>query len=402
MVKILYVSILMASVCQAAAVKTGLDNVYEYRNFFADRRIGIIANQTAQNGKGRFIVDVLKEIPRAKVVALFAPEHGLWGAQEAGADVSTVIHPAYKIPVHSLYGRGLEGAKPSSNMLKDVDVLVFDIQDIGARFYTYIWTMTLAMEAAAETNTQFVVLDRPNPTSGGRVAGNVLETEYATFVGLHPIPVVHGMTVGELARLVNGQGWLEQGVQADLQVIPLKGWQRGMWFDQTGLTFIKPSPNIPDLETALVYPGLVLFEGTNVSEGRGTTLPFKQFGAPWFKSRSLLAELRALKLPGLSFETTEFKPESSKYRGKRCQGIRLCITDRSRLDSYFTGIQIIKAVHALHPNEFKWHERHFDRLCGTDAVRKVILESACLESLREQWQGKLKAFEDIRQRYLIY
>jgi uncharacterized protein YbbC (DUF1343 family) len=287
-------------------------------------------------------------------------------------------------------------------MLADLDILVFDIQDIGARFYTYIWTMVLAMEAAAENSTRFIVLDRPNPITGTQVEGNVLDPEYATFVGLHPIPVVHGMTVGELAQLVNGQGWLAQGVKAELQVIPLQGWDRSMWYDQTGLPFVKPSPNIPDVETALIYPGLCLLEGTNLSEGRGTPLPFKQFGSPWLKSGVLLRRLRALPLPGLCFETTEFTPLSSKHKGKRCQGIRIHITDRHQLDPYFTGIQIVKAIHDLHEREFQWHGRHFDRLCGTGTIRKAIIGRRSLVQLRDQWQGQLSKFDAIRKQYLLY
>jgi len=393
---------MLASVGQAAVVKTGLDSIDKYKHLFAGQRMGIIANQTAQDSQGRFIVDVFKMIPDAVVVALLAPEHGLWGSKAAGESIQTTIHPTYQIPVHSLYGSGLHRAKPAPEMLKDVDILVFDIQDIGARFYTYIWTMALAMEAAAETHTRFIVLDRPNPITGTQVEGNILDPEYATFVGLHPIPVVHGMTVGELARLVNGQGWLSQGVKANLQVIPLLGWHRAMLYDQTGLPFVKPSPNIPDLDTALVYPGLVLLEGTNVSEGRGTSLPFKQFGAPWFRSQALLENLRALKLPGLRFEITEFTPQSSKHKDKPCQGIRLYITDRKQLEPYFTGIQIIKAVHALHENEFQWHVRHFDRLCGTDMMRKAIMGRTPLPHVRHQWQGQLNEFLKIRQKYLLY
>ena len=400
--KMILLCALLAGRCEALVVKTGLDSIAKYQHLFAGQRIGIIANQTAQDSQGRFIVDVFKMMPGAKVVALLAPEHGLWGSKAAGESIQTTTHPSHQIPVHSLYGSGLQKSKPAPEMLEDVDILVFDIQDIGARFYTYIWTMALAMEAAAETNTRFIVLDRPNPITGTRVEGNILDPDYATFVGLHPIPVVHGMTVGELARLINGQGWLSQGVKADLQVIPLLGWQRAMLYDQTELPFVKPSPNIPDLDTALVYPGLVLFEGTNVSEGRGTPLPFKQFGAPWFRSRASLDRLRALKLPGLRFETTEFTPQSSKHKDKLCQGIRLYITDREHMEPYFTGIQIVKEVYALHESEFQWHVRHFDRLCGTDAVRKSIIGHNSLSQLRDQWQGQLSEFLKIRQKYLLY
>ncbi len=392
----------LAGTCDAAVVKTGLDSIVKYKHLFAGQRIGIIANQTAQDSQGRFIVDVFKAIPEAKVVALLAPEHGLWGSKAAGENIQTTIHPSYQIPVYSLYGRGLQGAKPAPEMIANLDILVFDIQDIGARFYTYVWTMALAMEAAAENNTRFMVLDRPNPITGTRVEGNVLDPAYATFVGLHPIPAVHGMTVGELARLINGQRWLSRRVKADLHILPLQGWHRAMWFDQTGLPFIKPSPNIPELSTAVIYPGLVLFEGTNVSEGRGTPLPFKQFGAPWLKSQALLGKLCELELPGLHFEATEFTPRSSKHKDALCRGIRVHVTNRKQLAPYFAGIQIINEVYSLHEGDFQWHARHFDRLCGTDATRKAIIGRNSVRALRDQWQGQLGEFLKIRQKYLLY
>ncbi len=200
-------------------------------------------------------------------------------------------------------------------MLADVDVLVFDIQDVGARFYTYLYTMSLAMEAAAESGKRFVVLDRPNPIDGVQIEGPILEPAFATFVGLYPIPVRYGLTVGELARMINGEGWLAKGVKADLTVVPLTGWQRGMWYDQTGLRFIKPSPNMPDLETATLYPGLCLLEGTNLSEGRGTPKPFRQFGAPWIDSNALAARLNALNLPGLRFAADLVHPDKLQAPG---------------------------------------------------------------------------------------
>jgi len=231
-------------------------------------------------------------MPGVEVTALFGPEHGIYGLAEAGIKVADKKDDRFGIPVYSLYGKT---AKPTAEMLKDVDVLVFDIQDIGARFYTYIYTMAYAMEAAAENNKPFVVLDRPNPINGLAVQGNILEKDFATFVGLYPIPVRHGMTVGELARMFNDQGWLKNGIRANLTVVPMQGWKRSMWYDRTGLKFIKPSPNMPNIKTATVYPGLCLLEGTNISEGRGTNKPFLQFGAlnlisPAFRSSKRYTE----------------------------------------------------------------------------------------------------------------
>ena len=382
-----------------AGVKTGLDGIGQHIALFEGRRIGIIANTSSQDSHGRFIVEVFKDLPHVTVTALFAPEHGLWGTEPAGEEIRPSTHPVYQIPVYSLYGRT---QKPTPQMLADVDVLVFDIQDVGARFYTYIWTMALAMEAAADSGKPFVVLDRPNPITGTRVQGPCLDPAFASFLGLYPIPVVHGLTVGELARMFNDQGWLAGGVKANLTVIPMQGWHRDMWFDQTGLTFTRPSPNIPDLETASVYPGLALIEGTNVSEGRGTAWPFRQFGAPWINPQQLADRLNGLSLPGLRFESVTFTPSTSKYKDQTCHGVRLRIIDRNQLDPFYSGVEIVREVRRMYPDHFQWEAGHFDRLCGTDAVRKAITEQTDLASLRQDWDGQVKAFLKIRQRYLIY
>jgi uncharacterized protein YbbC (DUF1343 family) len=381
------------------AVRTGLDNVGEHKDLFHGKRVGIIANHTSYNSQGKHIVDVFRELPDVRVVALFSPEHGLRGTEEAGARVDSETDPVSGLPVHSLYGKI---NKPTPAMLADVDVLVFDIQDVGARFYTYLSTMSLAMEAAAETGKRFVVLDRPDPIDGVQIEGPILEPAFATFVGLYPIPVRYGMTVGELAKMVNGQGWLAKGVKADLVVVPMTGWTRRMWYDRTGLSFIKPSPNMPDLETATIYPGLCLLEGTNVSEGRGTTMPFRQFGAPWLDADKLCTRLNELHLPGISFATTTFTPTSSKYKDQLCRGIKLSVTDRNKLEPFRTGVEIINAIYALHKDKLEWRAAHFNRLCGTDAIRRSILAGSSLEELRDHWQAECKTFQPARIRYLLY
>ena len=287
-------------------------------------------------------------------------------------------------------------------MLKNIDVLVFDIQDIGARFYTYISTLSLAMEAAAEYGKRFVVLDRPNPINGLKVEGNILEPEFASFVGMHPVPARHGMTAAELATMSNQQGWLKNAVRADLFVVPMKGWCRRMWYDQTGLTFIKPSPNIPDLQTAAVYPGLCLLEGTNVSEGRGTEMPFRQFGAPWIDSKSLAVRLNRLNLPGLRFEPADFTPTSSKYQGQKCPGVKIIITDRELLGPYYSGIMIMNELFRMYPEALRWNTEHFDHLCGTSSVRQAITAPSSLEELKKSWQPELKSFLEVRKKYLMY
>ena len=383
----------------SAAVRTGLDRVSDFQQLFADKRIGIIANQSAIDSQGRPVAQVIRALPGATLVSLFAPEHGWWGAQGAGRKVSEQMHPLFQIPVHSLYG---SATKPTPAMLDAVDVLVFDIQDIGTRFYTYIWTMALAMEAAAEQGKTFVVLDRPNPIGGTNVAGNLLEPDYASFVGLYPIPVVHGMTVGELARMFNGQGWLAGAVEADLVVVPMEGWTRNMWFDQTGLVFRRPSPNMPDLETAALYPGMALLEGTNLSEGRGTTMPFKQFGAPWIDANSLTEGLNRLRLPGVRFEPTQFTPTHSKHKGLRCFGARIRITDRTQLTSYQSAIRILEEVARQYPQLLMWRPEHFNKLCGTRDVRQVILGHGSLDALVARWDSERRRFLLVRERYLLY
>jgi len=388
----------MLSSCQGS-VKTGLDRVGAYKEVFQGKRLGIITNHTAYNSNGKYVVDVLRGMTGVTVTALFSPEHGLWGKERDAKKIDSQIHPVYHLPVYSLYGQTL---KPTREMLQDIDVLVFDIQDIGARFYTYIYTMSLAMEAAAENSKGFVVLDRPNPINGYCVQGNVLEPGLSSFVGLYPISIRHGMTVGELAKMFNEQGWLSNRVKANLVVIPMKGWRRRMWYDQTGLTFIKPSPNMPDLKTAAIYPGLCLLEGTNVSEGRGTKRPFRQFGAPWIDSKRLADRLNKLNLPGMYFEPVRFTPASSKYQGQECNGVRIIITERNRLEPYYSGIRIVNEIYRIYPNSFQWKARHFDRLCGTSAIRNAITGRSSLNRLRNKWQAELESFQKIRDKYLIY
>ena len=350
-------------------------------------------------GSEMCIRDRFRAMPGVSVTALFSPEHGLWGTEQAGVKTDGRTHPVYKLPIHSLYGKT---RKPTSEMLGNIDVLVFDIQDIGARFYTYIYTMSLAMEAAAENRKRFVVLDRPNPITGHHISGPVLEPELSSFVGMFPIPVRHGMTAGELAKMFNEQGWLANKVRADLAIVPMKGWRRGMWYDQTGLRFIKPSPNMPDIETAAIYPGLCLLEGTNVSEGRGTSAPFRQFGAPWIDSRRLTDRLNNLNLPAMRFEPTRFEPTSSKFKGRTCNGVRIITTDRDRLEPFYSGVGIVNEIYRMYHDEFEWKAAHFDRLCGTPKVRRAITSGTSLTELRREWEAKVKSFLKIRDKDLIY
>ena len=398
--------VLIGLSCESQEIATGLDQAPAYQSFFDGKNIGIITNHTAFDQDGRYISDVFSEMSGVTIKAFFGPEHGIRGSAEAGAKIDSETDPLNNVPIYSLYGKT---TKPTGDMLQGIDVLVFDIQDIGARFYTYIYTMALAMEAAAEHNIHFVVLDRPNPIGGQLVEGNILEPAFKTFVGLYPIPVRHGMTVGELATMFNSEGWLSDGKKAQLTVIPLHNWQRAQWYDDTELSFIKPSPNIPNLISATVYPGTCLLEGTNVSEGRGTAQPFTIFGAPWMDGKRLAAALNSLPLQGVSFRDTSFTPvaipgaaNNPKHRDRLCQGVTLEVYDRHAFQPYLTGIYIVNCIANMYPDSLSWRERHFDRLCGSASVREAILQGKPIETLVKEWESGLNAFGDIRKKYLLY
>ena len=387
-------------------VKTGLDNLEKYSALLKDKRVGIITNHTAYRSDGQHIFDVLHSFPEVRVTALFGPEHGIRGKAEAGEHVSSDADPILKIPVYSLYGAT---KKPTAEMLQDVDVLIFDMQDVGSRYYTYIYTMAYAMEAAAENGKTFVVLDRPNPITGKFVEGNVLDTAFASFVGRFPIAVRHGMTVGELAKMFDGEGWTGVALGERLVVITMSDWQRDMWYDQTGLPFIKPSPNMPSVMAEIAYPGTCLLEGTNVAEGRGTEMPFLLLGAPWIQSDSLAAHLNRLNLPGAMFVDTTFTPiaipgasTNPKYRDEVCHGVRINITNRERYQSFATGLHIISTLHRLYPDQLTFRDSFFDKLCGTDKIRKAIIANIAVEQIENAWQTELAQFNEIRKKYLMY
>jgi uncharacterized protein YbbC (DUF1343 family) len=364
----------------------------------AGRRVGLITNHTGINRDGRSNIDLLHEHPDVELVALFSPEHALTGRAEAGEHVESGRDPRTGLPVHSLYG---ETRQPTAEMLQDIDVLVFDIQDIGTRYYTYVWTMALAMESAAAHDVEFVVLDRPNPIGGTLVQGNILEPAFRTFVGLHPVPTRHGLTPGELAQLVN----TEHDIGARLTVVPLAGWQRSMWFDETGLPWIAPSPNMPDLESAAHYAGTCLYEGTNLSVGRGTPAAFQQLGAPWLDASALVERLDAYGLEGVRFEVTTFTPRNpgdGRYGDVPVHGIRFIVTDRDRYDPVHAGIATLVEIRALHGDSLSFRQSHFDRLAGTSEVRTQVLAGSTVDRIMEGWAAQLATFSPVRARYLIY
>jgi uncharacterized protein YbbC (DUF1343 family) len=383
----------------AGSVLSGLDVLMrDGAASLAGRRVGLITNHTGVDRTGRTAIDLLHGDPAIDLVAIFSPEHGVTGRAEAGVHVQSGYDPGTGLPVHSLYG---ETRKPTAEMLRGIDVLVFDIQDIGTRYYTYVWTMAHSMEAAAEHGIDFVVLDRPNPIGGTLVQGNLVEPGYRTFVGLYPVPNRHGLTAGELARLVNE----EHGIGARLDVVAMEGWRRGMWFDETGLPWVPPSPNMPTLESAAHYPGTCLFEGTNLSAGRGTPEAFRQVGAPWLDADEVARRLQALQLPGVLVEATTFTPENpgdGRYGGVAVRGLRYTVTDRELYDPVQTGIATLVEIRALHPDSLSFRESHFDRLAGTDRVRTMLLEGATAARIMDAWPAQLAGFTAARSRHLLY
>ncbi|MCG1021884.1 exo-beta-N-acetylmuramidase NamZ domain-containing protein [Sutcliffiella horikoshii] len=373
----------------------------EEKHLIEGKRVGLITNPTGVDQELNSIVDTLHNDPDTELTALYGPEHGVRGDAQAGQYVDFYIDEKTGLPVYSLYG---PTRKPSPEMLEDIDVLLFDIQDVGTRFYTYIYTMAYAMEAAQENDIPFVVLDRPNPLSGLKVEGPVLDMKYASFVGNYAIPLRHGMTVGELAKLFNE----EFEIGADLTVVEMNGWKRNMYYDDTPLEFVMPSPNMPTLDTALVYPGGALIEGTNVSEGRGTTKPFELIGAPFMNADDVARALNDLNLSGVTFRAASFTPTFSKHAGKLSHGIQIHITDRDTFKPVETGLHIVKTIHDMYPEDFQFRAENsagisfFDNLIGNSWIRKGIEEGRSVEDLVSQWQGDLSEFNNVRKQYLIY
>lgn len=382
-----------------APVMTGIDVlVAEDFRPLRGKRVGLITNQTGVDRSGVSTIDRLDRAPGVELVALFSPEHGIRGAADPGVLVSDTLDAQTGLVVHSLYG---ETRRPTDAMLAGIDALAFDIQGVGARYYTYQWTMALAMSAAAEAGIEFVVLDRPNPVNGRVVQGNVLDPTHASFVGLYPVAMRHGLTVGELAGLLNGRF----SIGARLTVVEMRGWERRMAFDDTGLQWTAPSPNMPSPLTALHYAGLCLFEGTNLSVGRGTDRPFEQIGAPWLDGAALAGWLQTQELPGVSFEAVAFSPESpgdGKFAGEVLNGVRFVATDREDYDPTRTAVAALTGVRDLHPDHLGWVDAHFDRLAGTDRLRFAVQDGAGWEEIVASWNGRIAEFSSLRDSYLLY
>ncbi|HWO75723.1 MAG TPA: DUF1343 domain-containing protein [Bacillus sp. (in: firmicutes)] len=373
----------------------------EQKHLIEGKRVGLITNPTGVDQQLNSIVDLLYNDPDVELTALYGPEHGVRGNAQAGEYVEFYIDETTGLPVYSLYGKT---RKPTPDMLENVDVLLFDIQDVGTRFYTYIYTMAYAMEAAAENGKEFIVLDRPNPLGGQKVEGPVLDPAYASFVGNYPIPLRHGMTVGELAQLFNE----EFDIGADLTVVKMEGWNRNMYYDDTPLEFVLPSPNMPTLDTALVYPGAALIEGTNVSEGRGTTKPFELIGAPFVNSTELAAALNELELPGVIFRAASFTPTISKHSGVLSHGVQIHVINKHAYKPIETGLHIVKTLHDLYPDDFQFRAENsagisfFDNLIGNGWIRDAIENGVSVKEMENQWKAELNEFMQVRKKYLLY
>ncbi len=403
-------------------VKPGIEVFLEsHLDLVKGKRVGLITNPTGVASNLESIVDLFYKNQEINLVALYGPEHGVRGNAQAGEYVSFYIDDKYNIPVFSLYGQSrkpeagmlknideymrsfdtIEAGKiPEASMVESLDVLIFDIQDVGTRIYTYLATMAYCMQASAENGVDFIVLDRPNPINGEDLEGPLLEyPEYSSFVGLYPIPVRHGMTAGELAGLFN-EKFLEKKV--DLTVIPMQGWEREMWYDEISLPWVIPSPNMPTLDTATAYPGQVFLEGTNISEGRGTTKPFEIFGAPWIDGYELVKKLNELNLEGIKFREACFSPTFSKYKGELCGGAQIHVIDRNQYRPFESSLHIIKTVMKMYPSHFKFHNEYFDKIMGTSKVREALEKGIDVKDIIKSYKGELDNFLVLRKPYLLY
>ncbi|HSW47119.1 MAG TPA: DUF1343 domain-containing protein [Phycisphaerae bacterium] len=387
-------------------VQTGIDVlIADGFKELAGKSVGLITNPTGVASDLQSTIDVLHKASSVKLVALFGPEHGVRGDVFGGQKIEDSRDPATNLPVFSLYGKT---RKPTPAMLKGIDVLVYDIQDIGSRSYTFISTMGTCMEAAAENGIEFVVLDRPNPLTGNKVEGRPLDLKYASFVGQYPIPYVYGMTCGELARMINGDGWLKEGVKCRLTVIAMRGWERSMWFDQTRLPWVPTSPHIPRADVALFYAATgIMGELQVVSEGVGYTLPFELAGAPFITDAEAFAkELNGRGLPGVVFRPTYFRPYYiDRVKDKQCGGVQIHITDRDRAELTTIQFHVMDAVRKLYPKVKLFGNKRdemFDKVCGTDQVRVMFEAGRPIAEIVRFWNDGLKSFMRKREGYLIY
>ncbi len=388
-------------------VKTGLDLVEkEWPKDLRGSRVGLLVHPASVNSRLEHASDVFAGSGQFELKSLFGPQHGIRGeTQDNMVEWEGFTDRRTGLPVYSLYGRTRE---PEPSMLADIDVMIVDMQDIGARYYTFIWTLALAMRSCEAAGKKVVVLDRPNPIGGHEMEGPVLRPEFSSFVGLHPLPVRHGMTIGEIALYLRDNFY----TSLDLYIIRLKRWKRRMLFEDTGLPWVLPSPNMPTVDTAVVYPGMCLLEATNLSEGRGTTRPFEIFGAPFIDPDTLTGRLAEFELEGAAFRPAYFLPTFQKYAGRLCGGSQIHVTERRKFKPFKTAVAILKIIHELYPDHFSWKEPPYeyeevllpiDILAGTDKLRAEIEKGTGLQDLEDWWNSELKDFDrKVGRNYLLY
>jgi uncharacterized protein YbbC (DUF1343 family) len=371
------------------------------------KKIGLVTHQSAVTSNLQHAVGLLQSGRGWKLTTLFGPEHGIWGEAQDMAHVDHSTDPLSGLPVYSLYGKSEEDLKPRREVLKGLDALLVDLQDIGSRYYTFVYTMAICMREAAALNLPVIVLDRPNPIDGVHLEGNIREEKYSSFVGMFPLPTRHGMTAGELARYFNKTS----NLNCNLTVVPMQGWKRSMWWGNTGLPWVIPSPNMPTVFTAAVYPGMCLIEGTNLSEGRGTTHPFEFFGAPWFDSFKLAEKLNRVELPGVRFRPHYFIPAFQKHAGKVCGGVEMHVTDRAVFEPYRTGLWCVKVAREMNPDRFDWRRETYefvsdrlaiDLLAGSSRYREIVESGGNLDEWVREWEEPLRDFANVRQEFLLY
>lgn len=393
----------MVSTPKSPTIELGLHLLTtEKIDWIRGKSIGLITNHTGVDAVLRNNYKLLAEVPTCRLSAIFSPEHGFWGAVQDGIAVNSLsISEAQptQVPVYSLYG---ESTRPTPSQLEGIDLLIYDMQDVGVRYYTYISTLLHAMEAAAELGLEFIVADRPNPIGCEAVEGPILTETFRSFVGIHEVPIRYGLTIGELAMLLKA----ERVPTCRLKVARMHGYERRMWYDDTGLQWVPPSPNMPTLTTATLYPGLCLFEGTNMSEGRGTTNPFEYIGAPWCDGERWAEELNARNLPGVLFRPVIFTPapasKTTKHANTACSGVALHITDRQHFLPIETVIHMLSTLREAHADDFVFLPAHFDRLAGNDWLRQMLSDKTAVDKIQTQWCEALDTWYDRTAEYRFY
>ena len=385
-------------------IALGLELFLERTNY-RDARIGLLCNQASVNHKLEHAADLFKQAANLNLTALFGPQHGIRGdVQDNMIETAHAVDHKTNLPIYSLYS---ETREPTAEMLRDVDVLVCDLFDVGCRVYTFIYTVANCMRAAGALNKKIVVCDRPNPINGTTVEGNLLNSDYASFVGQFPIPMRHGLTTGELAQLFQ----TNFGIECDLEIVKIAGWERNLWHDETDAPWVLPSPNMPTLETATVFPGTVLFEGTELSEGRGTTRPFEIVGAPFINADDFARELNALGLPGVQFRATSFMPTFQKHRQQACGGVQLHVFDRREFKSFLTGVALVKTAFEMYPKEFEWKraayeyvydKNPFDVINGGETIRNWIEQRLSISEIEKRLQTQEDSFRELRKSCILY